>query len=131
MARIPRLYRARRVSLDGTVEQRTYQTPKAAEERRERMAQADPRAIVTVTASHPVTFPHAAGDAQTFEIPDTTVSRSTVNDFLRQLGIEPAAVQAVTVGDDTLLVTYDEHHDKPAKRGKRAPRNWRVFIEEN
>lgn len=123
MARIPRLYRVRSYHADGTVEQRHYQGPEAAEERRQRFEQADPFAVISVTQSHPVTYPRPAGDPTPMDIPDSLVQRSVLDDFLLTLGVRPDAVQLVMVSALEVVVEY-----QPDLTGKRAPKLWRVSI---
>lgn len=123
MARIPRPYRVRSYHSDGTVEQRHYQGPEAAEERRQRFEQADPFAVISVTPSHPVTYPRPAGAPTPMDIPDSLVERRVLNEFLLTLGIKPEAVQLVMVSELEVVVEY-----QPDLTGKRAPKLWRVSI---
>lgn len=123
MARIPRLYRVRSYHSDGTVEQRHYQGPKAAEERRAKFEQADPFAVISVTASHPVTYPRPAGDPTPMDVPDSLVTRAALNDFLSMLGVRPDAVQLVMLSPQEVVVEYQADPS-----GKQAPKLWRVSI---
>lgn len=121
MARIPRLYRVRSFHRDGTAEHRHYQGPKAAEERRERFEQADPEAIVSVTPSHPITWPRPAGDPTPMDIPDSLVSREVVAEFLQQCGLKPEAVSLAMFSPEEVVLEYQSD-----PTGKRAPLLWRV-----
>lgn len=123
MARIPRLYRVRSFHRDGTAELRHYQGPEAAEERRAKFEQADPFAVITVTPSHPVTYPRPAGDPTPMDIPDSLVERRVLDEFLLTLGVKPDAVQLVMVSPLEVVVEY-----QPDASGKRAPKLWRVSI---
>lgn len=125
MARLPRLYRVRSAHRDGSVDRRHYQTPEAAEERAERFREADPDAIVTVTPSHVVTYPHEHGDAALLEIPDTAMPLAAWQIMAASLGVEPEAIESIHVSGDTLTVEY---HRDPSKRG-RAPQLWRVYLD--
>lgn len=130
MARIPRLYRVVSRHGNGAQDTRHYQTPKAADERRERFLIADPDAAVTVTPSHPITFPHEAGDAAMFDIPDTIIDQLEWRKFARLLGLDPMAVVAIhpAPADSMIVVEYDTA-TTPAQRGKHAPALWRVYLE--
>lgn len=125
MARIPRLYRVQSRHRDGTTETRHYQGPEAAQERVDRFGFADPLASIIITPSHPITYPRPQGDPTPLDIPDTLVSRKVVDEFLRQLGIEPGAVQLVMFSEQEAVVEY-----QPDPTGKRAPKLWRASITE-
>lgn len=123
MARIPRLYRVRSRHGDGTAEVRHYQGPEAAEERRAKFEAADPLAVITVTPSHPVTYPRPAGDPTPMDVPDSLVQRSVLDEFMLTLGILPKAVQLIMVTPSEVVVEF-----QPDPSGKRAPKLWRVSI---
>lgn len=124
MARIPRIYRVRSVHGDGRVEIRNYQTPEAAEERRERFEIADPFASISVTASHPVTFPEPTGDLSPMDIPDSIIAEAKLHDLFEHLGIAGPFVVGISVAPGEVLVEY-----QPDLTGKRKPKIWRVGIE--
>lgn len=148
MARIPRLYRVHAAYRNGDTATRHYQTPEAAEARRERFEQgrtpalsqeaADthrangteaPRDVptVTVTPSYPVTYPRALGDSLPFEIPDSLVAAEVFLAFIRELGISPEAFRSLRAEGNEILVEIDADKSK-----KHAPRTWRVeIVEEN
>ena len=86
------------------------------------MRQARPHALVTVTPSYPVTFPRES-DPHAFDMPDSLVSRATLQDFLEHLGIRPDAVESVTITEETLLVEY-----QPDPKRARTPQTWRVGL---
>ena len=121
MARIPRLYRVQVTQPDSKVRTLHYQTPEAAEFRKGVLEMENAGNIVTVTPSHPVTYPHPAGDATTFDIPDSLVDHLTVEAFVLELGILPGAVRAITFEDERISVEY-----QPDPTGKRAPKTWVV-----
>lgn len=136
MARIQRLYRVLGTWPDGSTKVRHYQGPEAAEERRLRWLHeysphdgedgTQPALSVVVTASHPVSYPHPAGDPTPMDIPDTLVDRATVDSFLLTLGILPAAVQVIMFSSAEVVVEY-----QPDPTGKREPKLWRASITEN
>lgn len=125
MARTRRLYRVRGVDPHGKTAQRVYQTPEAANYRRDVWELSDYREV-SVTPSYPVRFPAAAGDPAEFDIPNSVVPDTMWRAICGQLGLTDVAVLSLSVADDMLVIEYDPTPDKP---GKTEPRTWRVQIE--
>lgn len=125
MARIPRMYEVRSFSTVGEIKLRHYQTPEAAEARAERFRLADPTAIVSVTASHPITYPRPAGDPTPFDVPDSLINATKVEQFLELCGLKPSAVSLAMFTPAEVVLEY-----QPDSTGKRAPKLWRVSITE-
>lgn len=144
MPRIPRLYRVLATYRNGETATRHYQTPEAANERRLRFEAGRPALLseeaklewetanpdatawpldiptVTVTPSHPVTYPHAAGDASMFEIPDTVFDHVIWRTFLVMIGLSSdAEILSITPDGDGITVTYTTNP-------KHAPHTWRA-----
>lgn len=146
MPRIQRLHRVRATYRNGEQATRHYQTPEAAEERRIRFAQGRPQVLsadalerhktehpgepvpldvpsIEVTASHPVTYPHAAGDPARFDVPDAELSRAALDSFLIECGVLPHAVTSLTFDGSGILIEYSTDP-------RRAPNPWHVNITE-
>lgn len=146
MPRIPRLYRVRATYRNGEQATRHYQTPEAAAERRERFEAGRPQILsadalakwakehplethpldvptVEVTPSHPVTYPHAAGDPARFDTPDSELPRAALDEFLLACGILPHAVTSLNFDGSGIVIEYSTDP-------KRAPRPWHVNITE-
>lgn len=145
MPRTPRIYQVSATYRNGETSTRHYQTPEAAEERRARFALGRPQAVgraaydahvaagttpprdvplVTVTASHPITYPRAAGDPDRLAVPDSTISADLVLAFYAELGIDPLAVEALRIEGMAVAVEY-----RTDPSGKAAPGLWQVAIE--
>lgn len=122
MARIPRLYRVRAVHPGAATETRHYQGPEAARARADGFTLKDATAIVTVTPSHPVTYPHPAGDPTPLDLPDAIVSAAAVDSFLRECGLLPEAVKTAYFTEAEVVLEY-----QPANP-KAAPILWRAAI---
>lgn len=139
------MYRVAATYRNGETATRHYQTPEAAEERRQRFEAgrvqmlseahaADHLAAgtepgrdvpeVTVTASHPITYPHAAGDLDKLDGPDGRMGRGDWEQFATALGLDPRRILSVTIAGDELAAEY-----QPDAAGKAAPKVWRVALE--
>lgn len=142
MARIPRLYEVKATYRNGEVALRHYQTPEAAEERRARFLEGRPQVLsashaadyaasgeepprdipeVTVTPSHPITYPRGGTDAATLDIPDGTVPGWVITEMLQELGVMPEHFQTLTIEGNQVRVELDGGEGKP-------PKSWRVEI---
>jgi hypothetical protein len=138
MARTPRLYEVVATYRNGETAKRHYQTPEAAEARRERFAQGRPAMlnaaelaahreagttpeldvpVVTVTPSYPIGYPDASGDLVKLGTPDTTMRRAPWLDLCDYAGIRSETVRSVSIVGDNLVFTYQPNP-------KEAPLEW-------
>lgn len=151
MARIQRLYRVRATYPNGEEVTRHYQTPKAADERRRVFEAGRPKMLnevelalrmgaceragieyepelevptVVVTPSHPVTYPHPAGDLGKLETPDSYISHERWVELGAWLGISPFSIISVGWSEAELVVTY-----QPDSTGKAEPKIWRIEVD--
>lgn len=146
MARIPRLYRVLATYRNGDESEWHYQRPELAsdraaklrdgrypalndaEARRHRDAGTQPDmdepVSVKIQASHPITWPHEAGDTADLGLPGTTIDAGDWGLVLQDLGVRP---------DRVLSVTWHrgERIQLELENGKHAPTHWSIEITES
>lgn len=145
MARIPRLHRVVATYRNGDVSEWHYQDPDHAKSRAAKLqlgripalnaeemakhreagttAPLDVPVSVKLQASHPILWPHEAGDATTLDVPDSTLAAEGWETILDDLGVLASAALSLTWHRGERVVVELEN-------GKHAPHEWSVEITE-
>lgn len=154
MPRIPRLYKVEAVYRNKDRSTFHYQTPKAANERAEKLREGRPQQFseaalaawketafpgselpldipeVTITPSHRVTWPHPSGDATTFDLPDGAIPKKAWLYLVALTGFDPERILRIEPDEDGLTIEF--RPNPPA--GQRdatsvAPKTWRLVFD--